>query len=130
MMLAQITAPTSLEFAGWLGCLVAAVFLVDRLLRFYKDHMREQPRPDETYVTNDHCQLVHQKHEDRVRELRAELMSLIERNRGEVAEIKSSITRVHERLDELETRVGELPDRVVALLMNTKRVFDHQTGPR
>jgi hypothetical protein len=59
LIMGQLPLPTSVELAGWLACLGAAAFLLDRLLRFYKDHMREQPPPAATYVSRDACKLVH-----------------------------------------------------------------------
>lgn len=39
------------ELAKWLVGLSASVFLLNQVLTFFKQHMREQPAPASTYVT-------------------------------------------------------------------------------
>lgn len=122
-MLAQLAAPTSVEFAGWIACLATFAWLADRILRFYKDHLREQPPPAETYMRRDNCKEAHALLDARLGEVRKEFHALVQANHVEVADLKQSLTRIHERLDDLEARVGALPDRTLALILNSKSLF-------
>jgi len=122
-MLAQLATPTSVEFAGWIACLATCAWLADRILRFYKDHVREQPPPAETYMRRDNCREAHTLLDARLSEVRKEFHSIVESHHVEVVDLKQSITRLHQRLDDLEARVGSLPDRTLALILNSKSLF-------
>ena len=47
----QLPAVTSSAFANTSISIVAIIFGLERIISFYKNHMREQPPPDKTYAT-------------------------------------------------------------------------------
>lgn len=112
-----------MELAGWVIAMAAVLVIADRAIRFWKDHLREQPSPSATYVTRTSCVEQQSAQTKRTDDLRQEMRDLVTRNQTDVDEVKEILGRVHERLDEMETRIGNLPDRVVALLTNARQLM-------
>ena len=74
-------------------------------------------------MRRDNCKEAHALLDTRLGEVRKEFHALVQANHIEVADLKQSLTRIHERLDDLEARVGALPDRTLALILNSKSLF-------
>ena len=56
---------------------------------------------------------------DQVLESQQRTAETLALQREEIAELRTAITRLHTRIDELERDLGTMPDRVIAQLVNT-----------
>lgn len=61
-----------------------------------------------------------------VQEVKSAADAAVQSTRSEIAELKEALTRIHERIDDMERELGAVPDRVIAQLVNTMNLFDRR----
>lgn len=109
----------------------AAIFLLNQAITFWKEHMREQPSPANTYATKEELRQAHGRM-NREKEERDEEIGLI---RTEIAGIRKQTidnheagearaTKIHDRINALVVDNATMPLRVVTLLRETKGLID------
>jgi len=117
MFLAQIAAPGAIE--GWLLSAAAVLVMAERGFSFFKNHLREEPPPGQTYMTKDACARIHGTRDDELEEIKDQLRSM-QGNRltdwqkwtdhlnSMRAETGASLTRIHIRLDAMPKDILDL----------------------
>lgn len=112
-LLAQLSADTGSSLMTFLVGGSAALFLINQALTFYKQHIKEQPTPANTYATKDemkqaHGRMTREKDEfDRqIRELKEEQERLDQ--------------KLDNKIDDLNERIDAVPERTINLLAKTK----------
>jgi hypothetical protein len=75
----------------WLWCAVGAIALLGFTLNFYKDHMREQPVPSETYAKETDCRARHAEDKGEISLLRVHCQKIHEREEISAAERRKGI---------------------------------------
>lgn len=125
--LAQLTADMLGPIVPWVAGASLTVFLLNQALSFFKEHIREQPTPSDTYASkSDHAEL-----KRRVDEISAEIRGGFEKldHKRSVSiaglhddlkdavkdlrtEMKEDITGVHSRLSDIVAAIGELKGRI------------------
>jgi hypothetical protein len=105
--------PGSLE--TWLVCAAAVIVGVERVLAFWKNHLREQPVPAQTYVTRGDCDKIHGmvKEAGRVQD---------EKRQGLYRKIEELRLEVKDDMDSLHTKVNNVDRAVAATEATTKQI--------
>lgn len=109
----------------------AAVFLLNQAITFWKDHMREQPTPSDTYATKQEMKEAHGRMSRERDETRALIVAAEGRMQAECSRIAAEVagyntnaedraTRINNRIDDLSDKVAEAPEKVVEMLVRTK----------
>lgn len=124
-VIAQVTTEMLGPVVPWLVGLLLSIYIADRILNFWKSHMREDPRPAATYATKEELT----KLEGDIRELfhglqgrldvevrdqagkRKKLYEAIEGVRGEVISLKTDNASQIRQLFSLETKIDRLIER-------------------
>ena len=88
------------------------MFLLNQVLTFWKEHMREQPTPADTYATKE-------EHDALIAEVDARFDKLNEDRRRNVTELHSKIDDMRR---EVKTDVHGVHDRITALLASFSEV--------
>jgi hypothetical protein len=98
----------------WLGALFFLMAGLNQVANFM-DRFREKPTPSETYLkVQDHL---------RIEAAEAARIDRLEQHYDELQKkLSGDVRGVHERIERLETKIGEMPDRLVALLANSKSI--------
>ena len=131
--LAQLPDPSSAASVGWIILSIAALCLaLNQIMGFWREHVKEQPTPSETYATK-------QQHDEFRKQMDAELG----RERGsrklihqEVAVLQAdtkslrteteSQTRqladLKKQINDTAVRIDEIPARTIRLLNETKQL--------
>ncbi len=112
-LIAQVTADMLGPIVPWIAGASLTLFLLNQALTFYKEHIREQPTPSNTYATKEEMRQAHgrmnREKEERDREIR---------------DLKATDEALREKLDreikDLRDDVIAVPREVVALLKETK----------
>ena len=91
----------------------AAIFLINQVLTFYKQHMKEQPTPANTYATKEEMKFAHGRISREREELNRELARLSE-------EQKALRMVLDTEIKDLNRRIDAVPQRTIELLKNTK----------
>ena len=112
-LIAQLTPANLPSFVQFVIGGSATIFLLNQALRFYKDHIKEQPTPSNTYATKEELRQTH----GRIAREREELNREIAR----VGEEQKAIRLVLDsEIKDLNRRIDAVPGRVIALLRETK----------
>lgn len=104
----------------WFLALTVAVLLFDRVISFYKSHMKEKPDPAQTYATRvelAEIKSARKEDEDRAIFYRREIYDKIETTNDKIETLRKDIG---EDMDELASQIKNAPAETVALLRNTK----------
>lgn len=91
----------------------AALFLINQALTFYKEHMKEQPSPANTYATKEEMKHAH----GRIGRERDEINREITRLGEEQKAIRMVLDT---EIKDLNRRIDAVPQRTIALLRETK----------
>lgn len=116
MLLAQLSADLVPPLVQWLLGASASLFLLNQAITFWKEHMREQPAPADTYATK-------KEHEELAAEVEAKFITLATDRRRNVfelhgkidalaREVKGDMGGVHDRITELLAAFSELKGAV------------------
>jgi hypothetical protein len=111
-MVANLSLPSPLELAGWIGCLFFLVAGWNQVERFFDRRANRgaprqiQPQPLSVAqldppVTESLCRTRHTEHGHELLRLNRELASLRQERRAEVGEL-------HEKVNKVDREVGEL----------------------
>ncbi len=116
-VLAQVTTDMLGPIVPWLVGASGAMFLLNQVLTFYKEHIREQPTPSNTYATKDE----HGELKDKVHAVE----KTVEDNYRSLDGKRSvSVANLHDALKEqtqsLNRRIDDVPQRVITLLRDVK----------
>lgn len=127
--LAQIGADAVGPLVQWIIGGSAVMFLLNQVLTFYKQHIREQPTPSNTYATKEEMKFAH----GRISRERAEINAALakfeteqEKQREQLdlvitelrKELKEENGGLHERLTDIIQGMGELKGRIDQALKN------------
>jgi hypothetical protein len=117
--LAQVDVEMVGPIVPWIAGASLTVFLLNQALCFFKEHIREQPTPSDTYATKpEHAELKERVHH---------VESLVDANYKTLDQKRSvSVANLHDALKEqteaLNKRIDEVPNRVISLLTETKKL--------
>lgn len=138
--LAQLSADMVPATVAWILGASGTMFLLNQALSFYKEHIREQPTPADTYATKKELHETHgrisrerkeidaaiARVEAQQKELGAQIDSDLQAIRDQVAgnneASEQRVERINRRLDDLNTSVSGLPAQVVSLINNAKAI--------
>lgn len=119
----------------WIVAASAVMFLLNQGITFWKDHLREQPSPPDTYATKHALEEgLRQAHGRMNRErddAKAALGAAETRMREELGRLTAEVTgyntkaedrasRINGRIDDLSDKVTAAPGQVVEILARTK----------
>jgi len=131
--LAQLPDPASAASVGWIILSIAAVCVaLNAILGFWRDHVKEQPTPSETYATK-------QQHEEFKKQMDAELgrergsRKLIHQEvaalQADTKALKTETESQTRQLSDLKKQIGDtaaridaIPARTISLLNETKQL--------
>ncbi len=123
----NIGSATGQAIVLWIWGACGTAFLANIVLNFWKQNMREQPRPSETYATKLEVNELERKlelHKEREAEdaakRRAGIYTKIDETRRELSseiadvkrEIKEDFHSTHERIDELTKAVSRMEGKI------------------
>jgi peptidoglycan hydrolase CwlO-like protein len=124
MPLAQLSAdmlPSG--FVSWILCASGAVFLVNQVLTFYKDHFRETPAPAHTYATKADMD-AELGRERGARKKMYEEMGGVQKSitalQKETTHQSADIQAIKQKVEKLDERIDVVPERTIKLLRETK----------
>ena len=116
MLLAQLAADTVAPLVQWIIGGSAALFMLNQAITFWKDHLREQPAPADTYATKREHDALAVEVEARFRELaedrRRNVMQLHTKIDGLQLLVKDDVSSLHDRVTDLLAAFSELKGAV------------------
>jgi hypothetical protein len=123
-MLAQLPTISSGDLGGWLIAAAAVLVIAERGFAFWKNHLREQPPPSQTYMTKTDCHLAHAATKEELKRL-ADDVEHLKAARSETNNVVAAATEnlrreMNESFRRVHQRIDELPDKIIAILANTK----------
>lgn len=112
-LLAQLSLETIPSLVVFVVGGSATIFLINQVLTFYKQHMKEQPTPANTYATKEEMKFAHGRISREREEINREIARLGEEQKALRLVLDSEIKDLNRRID-------AVPERTIALLRETK----------
>jgi septation ring formation regulator EzrA len=104
-LFAQLPAATPAQISAWLISFAAVLVIAERAFAFWKNHLREQPIPSQTYATFAGCNTKHAQTQEQIDKLAAKMQQQEQYNRERRAAIYEEFRKMREEMGEMVSRI-------------------------